>query len=200
MPVVAIAGAGLLGRLVALKLLDAGFKVTLFDADQLDGKRSCSWVAGGMLTPWAELEKAEPEIGDLGLRSLELWPGLLDSLGKPVFFQRNGSLVVAHRQDAGELAAFISKVGARLPEANLMQNLDAAALARIEPGLSGRFSRAVFFASEGQLEPRDVLPALADALIERGIDWQTGCTVTETDLVHSYLFFSWHLGGKPTLL
>ena len=67
-----------------------------------------------MLAPYTELESAEPIIAALGLESLALWPRLLKKLPKHVFFQRNGSLVLAHPQDQADLARFRRSVQFKL--------------------------------------------------------------------------------------
>ncbi len=48
----AIVGAGILGRLLALKLWREGWKVTLFEARKDEGGNTSS-VAAGMLSPTA---------------------------------------------------------------------------------------------------------------------------------------------------
>ena len=85
-----IAGAGLFGRVLAYYLVENGWRVTLFDCDDRDGKQSCGLAGAGMLAPYAELEKAEPVIGRMGSLSLDMWPKLLAQLPLPVFFQRRG--------------------------------------------------------------------------------------------------------------
>ena len=65
-----IAGAGLVGRLLALELSDRGWDVTLFDADEKRGASSCAHTGAGMLAPRSELETAESGIYDLGITSL----------------------------------------------------------------------------------------------------------------------------------
>jgi len=176
---VGIIGAGILGRLIALGAQAAGWEVSIFDRDSRDGRNSCSWVGAGMTTPWTELDKAEPVIAKMGQRSLELWPQIISSLPRPVFFQKAGSLVVAHRQDLGELEMFKSRIRPKLPEQGLMRELDGHGVAALEPELAGRFHRGVFFPEEGQLEPRDVLPALEDALLTAGVNWHEHTRVAE---------------------
>ena len=90
---IGIAGAGIIGRLIALKAAAQGKKVTLFDRDETP---ACSVVAPAMLAPYCELDVAEKAVSDLGVESLKLWPEILKSLDAPVFFQQEGSLVVAH--------------------------------------------------------------------------------------------------------
>lgn len=181
-----IAGAGLMGRLMAFHLAQAGYRVTLFDRDRRDGQQSCAWVAGGMLSPLSELEKAEPIISKLGMESLSLWPAILEKLPMPVFFATQGSLVVAHRQDMGDLESFRATVSARLPEGAVMQSLDAKGIAQREPDLSSRFSRGIYFPCEAQLEPLDLLPALEGALLDAGVVWQqdTEVVTVEAGKIH----------------
>lgn len=176
---IGIAGAGLLGRLVALRLVHAGYDVTLFDKDSREGTASCGWAGAGMLSPYAELEKAETVVADLGRDSLRLWPKVMAQLSQPVFFQQNGSVVVAHRQDLADLERFKRQVAGRLNEPERMQALDAAGLADLEPELANRFGRAVYFEDEAQLEPHDLMPALHQALIEADVTWHAGATVVE---------------------
>ena len=124
-----------------------------------------------MVTPFAELEKAEPVVARMGSASLELWGHWLPQLPKPVFFQMTGSLVTAHRQDLHDLEAFRGRVQRKLDDPAQMESLDAAALADREPTLARRFGRALFFPNEGQLEPRELLPALAEALRHLDVTW-----------------------------
>ena len=175
---VGIVGAGVLGRLAAFHLAGQGMKVTLFDRDDRRGSASCSWVGAGMLTPLAELEKAEVDIAEAGLRALDLWPELLGRLKAPVFFQRQGSLVVAHRQDTPDLIRFIQKVSARLPAPGSMVHLDRKGLAELEPELPDGFARAVFFPDEGQLDPRQLMISLEESLLDLGVLWETNTEVT----------------------
>ena len=168
---VGVAGAGVLGRLMSLLLSEQGLQVSLFDRDAVNGENSCSWAGAGMLAPWAELEKAEPVIAELGGRSLDLWPEIITRLENPVFFDREGSLVIAHRQDWSDLETFKNNVSRRLGDSSVMQTLTAQDITALEPHLGDRFQRGVFFPNEGQLEPRELLPALANCLLNRGVHW-----------------------------
>ena len=54
---VGIAGAGLLGRLLALQLSGQGHRVTVFDpACDPQARGAAGWTAAGMLSPLAEFE------------------------------------------------------------------------------------------------------------------------------------------------
>ena len=59
-----IVGMGIMGRLLALALHNAGWQVTLFD--QGTGDTNCSLAAAGLLTPLSELDRASLLIFHLG--------------------------------------------------------------------------------------------------------------------------------------
>ena len=75
---IGIAGAGVLGRLLAWQLSHAGHAVEVFDPaagpePRGDGLGPAGFTAAGMLSPLAELDAAGPEVALLGLRSVPLW-------------------------------------------------------------------------------------------------------------------------------
>jgi len=152
---VTIIGAGVAGAWQALLFAQAGHDVTLHERSGADMMLSTSHWAGGMLAPYCESESAEPIISRLGLRSLDLWR---ETLPDTPF---NGSLVVTHARDRADFERF-----ARLTTGH--QRLDAAALAKLEPSLEGRFGDALFFATEGHVEPRRVLPKLHEKILAAG--------------------------------
>jgi glycine oxidase len=152
---VTIIGAGIAGAWQALLFAQAGHHVTLHEKSDAAMMLSTSHWAGGMLAPGCESEVSEPVISRLGLRSLDLWR---EALPDTPF---NGSLVVAHARDRNDYERF-----ARLTSGH--QRLDATALAALEPSLEGRFRDALFFASEGHVEPRRVLPKLHEKIVAAG--------------------------------
>ena len=86
---IGIAGAGLLGRLLAFQLDRAGHDVHVFDpAPHAEARGAAGWTAAGMLSPVAELECADENVFRLGLRTITLWPQLLAQLDVPVEFVR----------------------------------------------------------------------------------------------------------------
>jgi glycine oxidase len=152
---VSIIGAGIAGAWHALLFAQAGHDVTLHERSDAGLMLSTSHWAGGMLAPYCESESAEPIISRLGLRALDLWR---QELPDTPF---NGSLVVAHPRDRSDFERF-----ARLTSGH--RRLDAAGIAELEPSLEGRFREALFFATEGHVEPRRVLPKLHERIIAAG--------------------------------
>jgi len=152
---VCVIGAGVAGAWQALLFAQAGHDVTLHERSDATMTRSTSRWAGGMLAPWCESEIAEPVISRLGLRALDLWRRELPDT------PFNGSLVVAHARDRGDFERFASMTSGH-------RRLDARALAELEPSLQGRFREALFFAGEGHVEPRRVLPQLHARIVAAG--------------------------------
>ena len=151
-----IIGAGIAGLWQALALAKAGCEVTVYERDNETMTASASHVAGGMLAPWCEAEAAEPVITRLGLRSLDLWREEIPGL------PFNGSLVVAHPRDRADFDRF-----ARLTNGH--ERLGTEQIVALEPALDGRFREALFFAGEGHVEPRKILPRLRQRLTELGV-------------------------------
>ena len=171
---VGIVGAGLIGRLLAVELQRLGWDVTLFDRDGEAGTQSCTWTGAGMLAPFCELERAETVIGELGVQSLALWPELLQHLDLPVTCYQRGSLMVAHPSDRAELDRIKRVYQKRLTDPAVLRAVGRDEVGELEPELAGRFHEGLYFASEGQVDNRELLVALAATIKSRGIAWLTG--------------------------
>lgn len=204
LPDFAVLGGGLCGRLVAWRLAGAGHRVALYERGDPAGSSSAAWVAAAMLAPLAEAAVAEPLIVALGAASLDEWPRLLAQLPEPVFFQRNGTLVVWHHADRAEAALFERRVRANAPAALLtddaLTRVDAQALAVAEPALAGRFATGWLMPHEGQLDNRQALQALAAGLAERGVRTHWNTRVDESALPQARVTIDCRgLGAKPVL-
>lgn len=215
---VGIAGAGLMGRLLALMLVEQGWRVTLFDRDDTRGTQSCGHTGAGMLAPVSELESSEPVIAKLGIESLPLWEKLIERFQLPVFFQREGTLVVAHHLDTPDLQQFrrmlqgkLSQSGLALPSAfgDISWQLTPDRLQALEPQLARHFSGGILIPGEGQIDNRQLMPALAEALAQRGVIWHARRAIRQvqphrvTDGNEAWSF-DWvidcrGLGAKPDL-
>jgi glycine oxidase len=144
---ISVIGAGIAGAWQALLFAGSGRAVTLHERSDAAMTQSTSYWAGGMLAPWCEAEISEPLIVRLGLRSLKLWREHFPEI------PFNGSLVVAHARDRADFERF-----ARLTSG--YRRLDAQGIREIEPSLEGRFREGLFYADEGHVEPRKILPEL----------------------------------------
>jgi glycine oxidase len=152
---VSVIGAGIAGAWQALLFAQAGHDVTLHERSDAAMTQSTSYWAGGMLAPWCEAETSEPVIVRLGIRSLDLWRELFPQT------PFNGSLVVAHPRDRADFERF-----AKLTSGH--RRLDAEAMTELEPSLEGRFREGLFYADEGHVEPRRILPELHARFVAAG--------------------------------
>jgi glycine oxidase len=166
---VSIIGAGIAGAWQALLFAQAGHAVTLYERSDAAMTLSTSHWAGGMLAPWCEAEASEPVIGRLGIRALDLWR---EHFPNTPF---NGSLVVAHPRDRADFERF-----AKLTSGHV--RLDAQGVRELEPSLEGRFRDGLFYADEGHVEPRRVLPELHARIAAAGGEIKFGHDVETDDL------------------
>jgi glycine oxidase len=144
---VSVIGAGIAGAWQALLFAQSGCAVTLHERSGETMAQSTSYWAGGMLAPYCEAETSEPLISRLGLRSLDLWR---QHFPETPF---NGSLVVAHPRDRADFERFAKRTSGH-------RRLDADGVSELEPSLGGRFRDGLFYAGEGHVEPRRILPEL----------------------------------------
>jgi glycine oxidase len=175
---VVVLGAGLMGRLLACQLALAGHRVEVFDAGGQGAEKSAARAAAAMLAPLAESAVTEAPVVRMGMHGLQRWPELLAQLSSPVYFQKTGSLVLWHRQDAAEAALFSRQLQATC-QANadlpLPQALDSQSLRDIEPSLDMRFTQGIYLPGEGQLDNHQLLQALHQQLLALGVQmhWHT---------------------------
>ncbi len=150
---IAIAGAGLVGRVIALNLLMSysDIRITFFDKDSKEGISSAGFTAAGMLAPYSELETAESAIAELGYTSIELWPSLCKEIGLFDGYEQNGSIITAHPQDFGELEHFIGRVKSKIDDTNEIERVDKDRLLSLEPNLSDH-DRGFLVKNEGVVD------------------------------------------------
>lgn len=178
LPSIGIAGAGIMGRLLAWQLQARGYPVTLFDRDPVESGGAAAYTAAGMLAPFCELESAEDEVFRLGQRSMQLWPALVQALGAEAYFHQGGSLVVAHTPDAPYLTQFNRTLQHKLPGDPCIRYLDQAGLREKEPELATHFQQATFLEGEAWLYTKELMATLAHRLMACGVRWHAGTTVT----------------------
>jgi glycine oxidase len=167
-PTIIVIGAGVAGLTSALELAERGFSVEVVERGRTLGEGSCSWMAGGMLAPWCERATTEPEVAAWGAPSIAWWA---ERFPETV---RKGSLVVAQPRDLPDLTRFAERT-------ERFDWLDADGITALEPDLSGRFRRALFFPDEAHLDPRRALAALAKRLHDRGVEIRFGVELAPQD-------------------
>jgi glycine oxidase len=77
----------------------------------------------------------------MGLDSINRWPKILAQLDDTVFFQQQGTLVVAHQQDKGDLQSFAQRLK---PLANhQVKSVNRFEIEALEPEFAGRFNQGL---------------------------------------------------------
>lgn len=151
-----IVGGGLVGCAVALELARRDVRVVCLERS-VPGAEASS-AAGGILAPRVEAH-GDPVARGMGLESLAMYEGWLDSLGSDVGFRRSGVLAV--RPESPDIDAVV---------------VNGAALTRIAPGLVAR--EAWWLADEALLDTRRLVGAVRRAAVEAGVEFRTGVAVT----------------------
>jgi glycine oxidase len=184
---IGIAGAGLLGRLLAFQLARVGHAVTVFDpANGPEHRIAAGWTAAGMLSPMAELETANLAVFEQGLRSLALWQGIVAVLQElapshPVMFKQLGSLLLAHKGDEGAAKRMIDLLAHKTPShyaEHAPQALSREALRRAAPAIHTSGS-AWLLPIEGQIDTVQAMTAMTAAATTLGVTWRWNETVTQ---------------------
>lgn len=185
---IGIAGAGVLGRLLAYQLGQAGHQVTVFDpaaGPQPPQVNACAapapgyaagFTAAGLLSPLAPLEFGNAQAAYMGWRGLALWRHICRTLptaddGLPLMRQR-GSVMVAHPSAPEAVALLLARwqsaqdITADWPAP---RRLRGAALRALEPALAGHLD-GWLLSAEAQILPRETLHELC--LHAQGVDWR----------------------------
>jgi len=155
-----IVGMGIMGRLLALALHNAGWQVTLFD--QGTGDTNCSLAAAGLLTPLSELDRASLLIFHLGHESIQTsWPRILEQLSdKSRCFQKSGTIVLCHPRDQAEWTSFSQRIANQHPESYLhFRQLTRIDLRHLEPELT-KFESAYYFPDEAHIDCQSLMLAI----------------------------------------
>ncbi len=180
---VAIVGAGVMGRCMALNCLKAGMQVKIFERQAKSKLHNSSLVAAGMLSPYCEMEYASSTVATLGLRSLELWKEIHAQFNKEFFFEQKGSLVLAHPQDEAELER-LKQVLASKNLNNTYQTLPLTQLNETSVDLASKFRSALYFPNEGQVDPHSFFKAF-DQHFE--VNYQSEVNSSELKSTYDYV-------------
>jgi len=179
---IGIAGGGLMGRMLAWQLAQAGHTVSVFDKDALQEHSAAGFTAAGMLTPYAEVESADEIVFQLGKRSLDLWPEIVSKLAKPVRYQQNGSLVGAHPHDQQDLVHFKSHVVSKLkPSREQFIQLNRSGIDELEPDLNPSFNQAFYMPEEAWVSSSDFMHSAYTTAIQHGATWFENSHVTSVE-------------------
>lgn len=201
---IAIIGGGLVGRLLAWRLAsqqhaqtknspnDNGIIVTVFEKGQLSpplsqSDKAAAFTAAAMISPMSELVSSELEIFNLGQQSLRLWPVWLEELGCPQYYHQQGSLVLAHPNDIGELQQFERDLYFKLnqqssDDQNSFTTLNTRLqLNALEPSINSQFQTGIHLPDEAHLDHNEVLDKLVAQAKNLGVNFIENASVKPDD-------------------
>lgn len=162
---IGIAGAGVMGRLLAFALSHEGHEVSIFDQGN---ENTCSMAAAGMLAPVSELEKADLALYEMGMLGIQhYWPSILEKLSD-VYFEQSGTIVLAHPRDKSELIRFMKIIDAKSPTKH--QPLSPAQFKELEPELI-KFANVYYFPEEAHIDNQTLLEQLRHYLCKNKVEW-----------------------------
>lgn len=170
---IAIIGGGIIGLGIGWQLIRRGAKVTIFEKGRIG--REASWVAGGMLAPYAEAGFEEIKLMRFGEQSLKLYPKLLDELSEDAeavpALDKCGTLMAGIDRDDTE---YLKRLYDFRKELDLSVELFTGTEARErEPLLSPNVVSGIWLPDDAQIDNRKLLKAL-----EKGFK-QLGGTIKE---------------------
>jgi glycine oxidase len=178
---IGIAGAGLLGRLLAWRLCLAGFNVDLFDSGKIFSaakNSAAAFTAAGMIAPLSEAVVSDANVYRMGQFALKRWPEWIGQLpASETLFFNNGSLLVAHPQDQSELDQFASELGFVIPECKSWKKISQEEIQQLEPDLHLHFYQGLFLEEEGHIHNREFLHQLTLQLQSLGCCFYEDTTV-----------------------
>jgi len=173
---VVIAGGGVVGCAIALRLAQAGLSVALVERSRIGGE--ASRAAAGMLSPQTEGLNPGPFF-DLCLSSRGLYPAFAEELKHlsgidPQYRDEGTSFVLMGEEsqsDADHWAAWQLDAGLAL------ERLSASEALSMEPALTESASGAIFLPDDHQIENRLLMDALSIAIRRAGVDVMEGVEV-----------------------
>ncbi len=170
---VVIVGGGVMGCGIALRLAQAGAKVTVLERS-IPGAEASS-AAGGILAPQQEAEGPGPFL-DLCLRSRGLYPDFAAELrtlsGVDVAYRPCGVLQVAH--DEAGVRRLETTVGWQRDLGLRAELLGPKQARTLEPQLSPQVVAAAHFPDDHQVDNRLLTRALSMAAARVGAAFRTG--------------------------
>lgn len=152
-PNIAIIGNGLLGRLVALELINAGVvnsqkTLTFYDQSTHGGDQSVGRLAAGLLGIWSETVHFDEHYLLMAQQSIQIWRDIANRLDCNQVLANKGCILVAHRQDTGALKQFQQL----LIQPERLQRLSLQHCQEIEPELAHFRGAIGFIQDEGQIQ------------------------------------------------
>ncbi|MCB1532309.1 MAG: FAD-dependent oxidoreductase [Alphaproteobacteria bacterium] len=154
---IAVIGAGIMGLCAVRELSRSGHEVVLYEKNHLPA-RNASYMAGGMLAPYSEIEHMPRDWIEAGLEGIRIWERITHDLGRAAQteFERAGSLLVAHDEDRYILERFQN----HLTDSAVFEHVDTTKIMQLEPQIAERFSGGLLLKEEAHLHPQKTIEAM----------------------------------------
>jgi glycine oxidase len=165
---VLIVGGGVIGCSIALRLAEAGIKVTVVERLRIGCEASSA--AAGMLSPQADSLKPD-EFFSLGIKSRSLYKNFVSHL-------QEVSGIDAQLRDEGTLFVCLENVedhaedwtAWQIESGLKIEKLTTDALFKLEPAVTKSATGAYFIADDHQVDNRLLMEALAVAIRQAGVE------------------------------
>lgn len=169
-PDVIVIGAGIIGSSIALRLAQAGLRVSVFDCGEPGGEASSA--AAGMIAPQGE--KLEPEaFSELCWASHQLYPQFAAEIeelsGTPVGYRQEGSLLVALEEEQARELESIAK--AHLHGSFGTEHLMPETARERVPGLTARIEGALLLRGDHWVDNERLTAAVIEAASDLGVSF-----------------------------
>jgi len=170
----AVAGGGIIGMAVALRLARAGLRVALFDRHRTGSEASAA--AAGLLAAQCLTDPPGPEDGGMeeaffqtSLEARAMYPEFLAEVASrshrdTAWHTRGNLCVAAAPAHAAVLEERVSRHRARGLRAEL---LGPAEITALEPSIRG--ARGALFPEDGVVDNQALMPALREAVLAAGV-------------------------------
>ncbi len=162
---ITILGAGIMGLMSAYTLFKSGHAITIYDPKGFPADNA-SFMAGGMLAPYSEIEHMDLHWIEAGLAGIDIWRGM----DMDTSFSQKGSLLIAHPEDNYILERFKNHLPSKLQTPHNPKD--------IEPALDNKFQNGLFLNEEAHVNPETTMNALC-TFLENKIEFKTSSITPE---------------------
>lgn len=181
---VVVAGGGIIGALVSLRLAQAKMRVALLD--EKSPGREASWAAAGMLSPAPDSPDSIPLV-PLARASLALYPQLIAELkeitGRETGYRREGTIEVLFSPEAERELSTLIALHRGLGLAAEPLAIDEAR--RMEPSIGREARAAALLPDEGSVDNRALTAAILAAAAVEGAEILEGIKVHALQIENS---------------
>lgn len=149
-----ILGAGIMGLMSAYTLCQQNHNITIYDPKGFPAKNA-SFMAGGMLAPYSEIEHMDQRWIKASLQGIETWKNLKLNTG----FIQKGSLLIACPEDHYILKRFKTHLPTHLRASQNIQSL--------EQQIPQTFQNGLYLNQEAHLDPQKTMKSLCAFLSDK---------------------------------